>query len=287
MTDFSRGPVSASERAFRWLCIAATVAPLAMLALLLSDLVSTGLGRLGWDFLTSFPSRKPDQAGILAGLVGTVALITIVALVAVPIGVGAAIYLEEYGGKGRFDRILDLNIANLAAVPSIIYGLVGLEIFVRTVGMGRSLLAGGLTLSLLVLPIVIISSREALRTVPLNLREAGIALGSTRWQTIRQVVLPSAAPGILTGCILALSRAIGEAAPLVVLGALTYVDFLPDGLQSPFTALPIQIFNWVSRPQEGFVVNAAAGSLVLVATLLALNGIAIVVRNRYQDRLRP
>jgi phosphate transport system permease protein len=207
-------------------------------------------------------------------------------LIALPLGVGAAVYLEEYGQRGRFARFIELNIANLAGVPSVIYGLLGLGVFVRALGMGRSLLAGACTLALLVMPVVVIVTREALRTVPDAIREGALALGASRWQAIRQVVLPMAMPGILTGSILAMSRAIGETAPLVVVGALTYVTFLPDGIDAPFTALPIQIFNWVSRPQKGFLINAAAAILVLLVTLLSLNLSAILLRNRLQQRMQ-
>jgi phosphate transport system permease protein len=206
------------------------------------------------------------------------------AAMALPLGIGAAIYLEEYNRKSHLSKLIEINIANLAGVPSIIYGLLGLEVFVRTLNWNRSLLAASATLSLLILPIVIMSSREALRTVPFGLREGALALGATRWQTTRQVVLPVALPGILTGTILAISRALGEAAPLIVVGALTFITFLPDGLDSPFTVLPIQIFNWVSRPQQAFLANAAAGIVVLMVTLLMLNGLAIHWRNRTQKR---
>jgi phosphate transport system permease protein len=208
----------------------------------------------------------------------------IVGCVAIPVGIAAAIYLEEYAKPSRVTRLIELNIANLAGVPSIIYGILGLEIFVRIAGLGRSLIAGGLTLSLLVLPIVIISSREALRQIPRNIREGALALGATRLQMIRHQVLPLALPGIMTGCILAFSRAIGETAPLVTLGALTYVAFLPDSLLSPFSALPIQAFNWLSRPQESFHANAAAAILVLLVILLVLNGFAVVLRQRLQKQ---
>lgn len=279
-------PSKLAELTFRALCLSAAVIPVLLLVALIVDVSMQATGRLGWDFLTSYPSRFPDKAGILPGIAGSVWLILITAGVALPLGVGSALYLEEYGGRGRLANLIEVNLANLAGVPSIIYGLLGLELFVRFLGLGRSLLAGGLAMALLVLPIVIMSSREALRTVPNGLREAGLALGSTRWQVIRQVVLPMAMPGILTGAILAVARAIGEAAPLILLGALTYVDFLPDGPQSPFTVLPIQIFNWVSRPQPGFVVAAAAGIVVLLITLLLLSGIAIYLRNSYERRLR-
>lgn len=274
-----------SERVFRRLCQFAVGLPVALLVLLLFDVVNDGVGRLGWDFVTSYPSRKPEDAGILPGIVGSISLIAMTAAIALPIGVGAAVYLEEYGKRGWVANLIEINIANLAGVPSIIYGLLGLEIFVRTMALGRSLLAGALVMALLVLPIVIMSSREALRTVPLSLRAVGLALGATRWEVTRQVVLPMALPGILTGAILAVARAIGEAAPLIVLGALTYVDFLPTSPMSPFTALPIQIFNWVSRPQPGFLVDAAAGIIVLMAVLLVLNGAAMYARNRNRWRL--
>lgn len=252
------------------------------LAALIYDVTRDGLGRLSWQFLTSYPSRRASEAGVLPALVGSVYVIGMTAVIAVPLGVGAAIYLEEYEARGRLARLIEINIANLAGVPSIIYGLLGLGLFVRTFGMGRSVLAGASTLALLVLPTVIISTREALRAVPKSLREGSYALGATQWQTIQYQVLPAALPGILTGLILALSRAIGETAPLITIGALTYVPFLPDGLGSPFTVLPIQIFNWVSRPQAAFAENAAAAILILLALLLTMNAVAIVVRDRFQ-----
>jgi phosphate transport system permease protein len=257
---------------------------LAALAALLYDVARDGLGRLSWQFLTSYPSRRAAQAGILPALVGSIYVIGLTALIALPLGVGAAIYLEEYGTQGRLAKVIEINIANLAGVPSIIYGLLGLGLFVRVLSMGRSVLAGSSTLALLVLPTVIISTREALRAVPKSLREGSYALGATKWQTIQHQVLPAALPGVLTGLILALSRAIGETAPLITIGALTYVPFLPDGLNSPFTVLPIQIFNWVSRPQAAFAENAAAGILVLLVLLLVMNAVAIVVRDRFQQR---
>ncbi|MFZ5876045.1 MAG: phosphate ABC transporter permease PstA [Nitrospirota bacterium] len=275
-----------AETGFRVAAAGALLVALGSLAALFLDALGDGAGRLSWQFLTSFPSRRPDEAGILAALVGSVALILLTAAFALPIGVGAAVYLEEYAGKTWWSRIIEVNIANLAGVPSIVYGLLGLELFVRALGFERSLLAGALTMALLVLPIIIIASREALRTVPNSIREASCALGATRWQTIWYQVLPMAFPGILTGSILAFSRAIGEAAPLITIGALTYVAFLPDGLLSPFTALPIQIFNWVSRPQPGFHVNAAAAILVLLAVLLLLNASAVYLRHKYQKRVQ-
>jgi len=244
-----------------------------------------GWSRLGWDFLTNFPSRRATSAGIFAALAGSAGLMVLTAAIAIPVGVGAAVYLEEYARPGRLTSLIELNIANLAGVPSIIYGLLGLELFVRAMRMDRSLLAGACTLALLLLPMVIMTSREALRTVPLSLREAALALGADRWQTVRRIVLPMSLPGVLTGVILALARAIGETAPLITIGALTYVAFLPDSLSSPFSALPIQIFNWVSRPQAAFHVNAAAGIVVLVVLMLLLNGAAIAFRMRMQRKI--
>jgi phosphate transport system permease protein len=273
-----------AERLFVLLCWTAVFVPLALLGLLVSHVLMDGFGRLDWSFLTSYPSRRASQAGILPAVVGSVYLITLTAAIALPLGVGAAVYLQEYGSRSRLANVIEVNIANLAGVPSIIYGMLGLGLFVRVLGMQRSLLAGACTMALLVLPIVILSSREALRTVPHSMREACYALGATRWQAIRQVVLPMAAPGILTGTILAVSRAIGETAPLIVVGALAYVTFLPEGLNSPFTALPIQIYNWVSRPQEAFMVNAAAGIVVLLTTMLLMNMAAVLLRNRLQKR---
>jgi phosphate transport system permease protein len=257
---------------------------LAALGALLYSVLHDGLGRLSWDFVTNYPSRRASQAGIWPALIGSIWLIVLTALIALPLGVGAAIYLEEYGSRSRLARLIEINITNLAAVPSIIYGLLGLGLFVRTLGFERSVLAGASTLALLVLPVVILSTREALRTVPMTLREGSYALGATKWQTIWYQVLPVAVPGILTGLILALSRAIGETAPLITIGALTYVPFVPDSVWSPFTVLPIQIFNWVSRPQLDFAQNAAAGIIVLLALLLTMNATAIWLRDRFQKR---
>lgn len=273
-----------AEKVFEYVCLAAVIIPLVLLGILVVDTAIDGLQRLDWEFITSFPSRDPGEAGIYPAVVGSILLVGLTAALAVPIGVGAAIYLEEYADSGWLSNLIEVNIANLAGVPSVIYGLLGLEVFVRVAGMGRSLLAGSATMALLVLPIVIMASREALRTVPYELREACYGLGATRWQAIRQVVLPMALPGILTGTILSISRAIGETAPLLVVGALTYMTFLPEGLTDPFTVLPIQIFNWVSRPQEEFVINAAAGIVVLLTVMMLLNGVAIVLRNKLQKR---
>jgi phosphate transport system permease protein len=259
---------------------------LALLALttLLVDVFMDGAGRLSWQFLTSYPSRRASSAGLLPALVGSIFLIVLTAAMALPVGIAAAIFLEEYGGQGRWSRLIEINIANLAGVPSIIYGLLGLGLFVRALGLGRSLLAGAATLALLVLPVVILSTREALRTVPMSLREGAYALGATKWQTIWTQVLPMAMPGIMTGVILALSRGIGETAPLITIGALTYVPFLPTSVWSPFTVLPIQTFNWVSRPQVDFLQNAAGAIIVLLVLLLTMNAVAIWLRDRYQKQ---
>jgi phosphate transport system permease protein len=259
---------------------------LVTLGVLIADVIHDGWRALSWDFLTSYPSRRPEQAGILSALVGSFYILILVALIAFPLGVAAAIYLEEFAPQNRLTATIEINLSNLAAVPSIVYGLLGLGVFVRSFMLGRSLLAGALTLSLLVLPIIIIASREALRAVPPSIREAGLALGASQWQTVRLFVLPAAWPGILTGTILALARAIGETAPLITIGALTYVAFTPQSLFDPFTVLPIQIFNWISRPQPAFHERAAAGIIVLLAVLLLFNGLAIFLRARLQGRIR-
>ena len=272
------------DRAFQILGLLVLALALGGLVLLLTDVARDGAGRLSWAFVTGYPSRRAATAGLLPALVGSVWLVAMTASMAVPVGVGAAIALEEYGGRGRWARLIEINIANLAGVPSIIYGLLGLGLFVRVLRFEHSLLAGAATLALLMLPVVILTAREALRAVPLSQREAALALGSTKWQTIWHHVLPSASPGLLTGLILAVSRVIGEAAPLVVIGALAYVPFLPDGPSSPFTAQPIQIFAWISRPGTAFRANAAAAILVLLAVLLVTNGVAIWLRDRASRR---
>jgi phosphate transport system permease protein len=274
----------AGDRLLSLLGLVLMLLALGALGALLYDVARDGLGRLSWQFLTSYPSRRAENAGILPALAGSVYVIGLTAMLAIPFGVAAAIHLEEYGGRGRLSRLIEINISNLAGVPSIIYGLLGLGLFVRLLGMGRSVLAGASILALLVLPVVILATREALRAVPKSLREASYALGATKWQTIWHQVLPAAAPGILTGLILALSRAVGETAPLITIGALTYVPFIPSDVWSPFTVLPIQIFNWVSRPQAAFAANAAAGIIVLLVLLLVMNGAAILLRDRLRGR---
>lgn len=270
---------------FALLGLLATLAGVVALAVLLLDVAQRGLGALSWTFLTSFPSRFPEQAGIKSALAGTLWVISLTALFAFPVGVAAAVYLEEYARRSWLSTVIQTNINNLAGVPSIVYGLLGLGLFVRVLQLERSVIAGALTLGLLVLPIIIIASQEALRAVPASFREAAYALGATKFQTTWAAVLPTALPGILTGTILALSRAIGETAPLITIGALTFVAFVPDGPRSPFTVLPIQIFNWISRPQAAFHEKAAAAIIVLLVVLLAMNASAILLRNRYQRRV--
>jgi len=270
---------------FQALALLILLLALGSLAALIADVWADGASRLSWAFLTGFPSRRAADAGIYHALTGSIFVILVTGALAVPIGVASAIYLEEYGRRNFMARIIEINITNLAAVPSIIYGLLGLGLFVRAMGMGRSVMAGASTLALLVLPVVILATREALRAVPSSIREGSYALGATKWQTIWFQVLPIALPGILTGMILALSRAIGETAPLISIGALTFVAFAPNSIWSPFTVLPIQIFNWVSRPQVEFQANAAAGILVLLSLLLTMNAAAIWLRDHYQKKL--
>ena len=271
-------------RIFAGLCIAATLFGVLMLGVLLVDLVGDGVGRLSWDFITSFPSRLASRAGVLPALVGSVAIVVLTAAIAFPLGVGTAIWLEEYAPANRLRQIIQLNISNLAAVPSIVYGILGLAVFVRAFGMGRSLLAGAATLALLILPVIIIAAQEAIRAVPSSIRFAAYALGATRWQVVRRQVLPQAFPGIMTGTILALSRAIGETAPLIVVGAVGYVAFLPEGVLDEFTVLPIQIFDWIGRPQAEFHELAASTIVVLLAVLLSMNALAVLLRNRFQRK---
>jgi len=254
------------------------------LVFLLFEVFTKGIPWVSWHFITDYPSRHPDEAGLFSALMGTVWLMGMTAVFTVPVGVGAAIYLEEYAPKNWLTKVIEINVANLAGVPSIVYGLLGLALFVYWMHLGRSIIAGALTLSLLVLPIVILASREAIRAVPNAYREAAYAMGADQWQVIKGVVLPSAVPGILTGTILAMSRAIGEAAPVIAISALVYLTFIPTHPMERFTVLPIQIFNWVARPQEEFRGLAAAGIIVLLVILLTMNAIAVFVRNKYQVR---
>ena len=271
-------------RALRALAAGATAVGLVVLAVLLVQVLVTGLPWLSADLLFEYPSRIAERAGLKAALAGTFWLMVVTASVAVPVGVGAAVFLEEYARPGPLLRLVTLNIANLAGVPSVIYGILGLAVFVRVLGFGASFLAGGVTLALLVLPVVVIATQEALRAIPNGVREGAYALGATRWQTVRAHLLPLAAPGALTGVILALSRAIGETAPILVVGAATFLAFLPETPLDAFSALPVQIYNWASRPQDEFKGLAAAGIFVLLAVLLVMNGLAIWLRDRAERR---
>jgi len=264
---------------FRILAKVLTWSSLFVLAILLYHVSITGIDRLSFDFLDRFPSRFPAKAGIKSALHGSIWMLVLVTIISVPIGVATAIYLEEYGKKNRLNRFIEINISNLAGVPSIVYGILGLAIFVRFFQFDRSVLAGSFTMSLLILPVIIISSREAIRAVPTTIRLGAYAVGATKFQTIRHHVLPIAIPGILTGIILSMSRAIGETAPLIMIGALTYVAFVPESVMDPFTTLPIQVFNWASRPQAAFHEVAAAGIIILLIVLLFMNALAIFLRN--------
>ncbi|MGZ8675855.1 MAG: phosphate ABC transporter permease PstA [Solirubrobacterales bacterium] len=274
-----------AELAFKGALIACLLISLIVLAGLIIQVTSKGIGHISLSFFQDFPSTFPDNAGIRPALIGTLLLMVVCAAFIVPVGVATAVYLEEFANRDKWwNRLIEVNIQNLAAVPSIIYGILGLAFLVRgPFGMGRILIAGGLTLGLLVLPVVIIAGREAIRAVPPSIREGSMALGATQWQTIWKQVLPAAIPGIATGVILALSRAIGETAPLIVVGAAVFVSFDPE-LTSQFTALPIQIFNWISQPQTEFKVLAAAAIIVLLAMLLAMNALAIWLRNKYEKK---
>ena len=273
------------DKAFQYVGLFFTLGALLILAIFLIDIFGEGWRRISWDFLTSLPSRKAEKAGILTAWTGTAWILGLTSIIAIPIGVSAGIYLEEYGKKNKFASILEVNIANLAGVPSIIYGLLGLEIFGRLFGLGGSLLTGALTLSLLILPVIIVATREALKAVPKTLREASYGLGATQWQTTYLQVLPAAAGGILTGIILSLSRAVGETAPLIVIGALAYVPYVASSPMDEFTVMPMQIFNWISRPQHEFIVNGAAAIIMLLLITFVMNGIAVYYRNKWQSRI--
>jgi phosphate transport system permease protein len=273
------------DKGFYVVGLLATLTGLIMLMIFIGDILIDGVGRLDWDFITSLPSRKPERAGIYSALMGSAWILAFTAMISLPIGIAAGIYLEEYARKSRFSKILEINITNLAGVPSIIYGLLGLEIFVRTLKMGSSVLSGSFTLALLILPVIIVATRESIKAVPRTIIDGSYALGASKWQTVWNQTLPASFGGILTGVILALSRAVGEAAPLIVVGALAYVPFAPSGPLDEFSVLPIQIFNWISRPQHGFTINAAAAIIVLLIVTFMMNGIAIYMRNRWQKRI--
>jgi phosphate transport system permease protein len=270
---------------FKYVGLICTFSGIVVLAIFLGDIVLEGIHRIDWDFLTNLPSRRAERSGILTAWTGTAWILGLTAIISIPLGICAGIYLQEYGTRNRLAHIIELNIANLAGVPSIIYGLLGLQIFVRFLNFGGSLLAGAFTLALLILPIIIVATREALKAVPNSLREASYGMGATKWQTVWYQILPAASGGILTGIILALSRAVGETAPLIVIGALAYVPFVAETPLDEFTVLPIQIFNWVSRPQEEFLVNAAAAIIILLSITFVMNGLAVYLRNRWQKKI--
>ncbi|WP_271852490.1 phosphate ABC transporter permease PstA [Planococcus maritimus] len=269
------------NRIFQGFFMFATALALLALVILLYRIVSQGAGHLSLEFLMNFASRFPEKAGIKAALVGSIWLMAVVAPTSILLGVGSAIYLEEYAKKGRITSFIQMNISNLAGVPSVVFGLLGLTIFVRALALGNSILAAGFTMSLLILPVIIVSAQEAIRSVPRELRDASYGMGATKWQTIVRIILPAAIPGILTGSILALSRAIGETAPLIVVGIPVIIQFLPEGVMDTFTALPMQIYDWSSRPQAEFQTVAAAGIIVLMVVLLFMNSIAVYIRNKF------
>ncbi|MGQ0740767.1 MAG: phosphate ABC transporter permease PstA [Alphaproteobacteria bacterium] len=288
-----------SDMAFALGGFAVLVIAMTMLMALLVDLAIDGVPRLTPDFFTSFPSRNPERAGILSAWVGTALVMLVTMAIAVPLGVGAGVYLEEYAGKNWITNFIEINITNLAGVPSIIYGLLALGFFVYGLNLGETILVAGLVLALLILPVIIVASREAIRSIPQGVREGAYALGADKWQTVRMYIIPAAWPGILTGAIVGMSRAIGETAPVITIGALSFIAFLPptplqpdfpfvnfDWLNSPFTLMPIQMFNWISRPQAGFHINAAAAGVVLVGMTLIMNGLAIWIRYRVRKAMR-
>ena len=272
---------------FHFFCLVCNYSAILFLIILIAGVLKDGTHYLNWKFITGFPSRDPDNVGLLPALVGSIYVIFITTFIAIPVGIGSAIFLEEYASKeSSFIKMLELNITNLAGVPSIIYGILGLTLFVRTFGLGRNLLAGALTLSMLILPVIIVTTQESLRAVPNTFRQAGFALGMTRWEVIRNLVFPTASHGILTGVILSLSRAIGETAPLIMIGAFSFLPFLPQSPFDDFTVLPIQIFNWTERPQKEFHQLAASAILVLLITLITMNSIAIYLRYKSLKKLR-
>ncbi len=300
MSDYSKiiNKRKREDQIFNVVGIICTLIGVVTLTALLVNLLVDGFPRLDWQFLTSFPSRFANRAGILSSWVGTLLIMIVTAATAVPLGIAAGIYLEEYARKNWVTSLIEINIANLAGVPSIIYGLMALGLLVYQLHMGQSVLTGGITLAFLILPIVIVATREALRTIPQGIADAALALGSTKWQVIRYHLLPYSTGGILTGIIIALSRAIGETAPLITIGALTFIAFLPpspiqtevpfinfDWLSSPFSVLPIQMFNWVSRPDQDFAANAAGAGLALITVTLSLNAVAIYIRYRMRKKI--
>ncbi len=274
------------DSAFKYFSIFNTFLGIILLAVFVTIIVKTGIERLDWQFLSSLPSRFPEKAGIYTAIMGTLWILVLTMIFSVILGVSAGIYLEEYARKGLFSKILEINISNLVGVPSVIYGILGLAFLNRYLGLGGSLLAGSLTLSLLIIPVIIVTTRESLKAVPKTIKEGAYALGATKWQTVRRQLLPAASGSIVTGVILALARAIGEAAPLIVVGALVYVPFVPHTPMDDYTVLPIQIFNWTSRPQPEFQINASAGIIVLLFITFLFNGISIWLRNRWQKKVK-
>ena len=274
------------DQIFKIWGIGCTLFGLVILFFFIGDILIDGIQRIDWSFITDLPSRKAEKSGIYTAVMGSIWILCLTTVIALPIGIAAGIYLEEYSKKGKLSALLEINISNLAGVPSIIYGLLGLEVFVRIMSLGASVLAGSLTLSLLILPIIIVATREAIKAVPTSIKDASYALGASKWQTIWYQILPASSGGILTGVILALSRAVGETAPLIVIGALAYVPFAPSTPMDEFSVLPIQIFNWISRPQHGFIENAAAAIIILLLITFVMNGIAVYFRNKWQKKLK-
>lgn len=274
------------DHAFKYFGLMSTFIGLVALAVFIYVILQSGLPRLSWDFLTSLPSRFPQKAGIYTAIAGTLWMLGLTIIFSVTLGVMAGIYLEEYSRKGLLSKLLEINISNLVGVPSVIYGILGLAFFNRYLSLGGSLLAGSLTLSLLIIPVIIVTTRESLKAVPRTIKEASYALGATKWQTISRQLLPAASGSIVTGVILALARAIGEAAPLIVVGALSFVPFTPRTPMDDYTLLPIQIFNWTSRPQPEFQINASAGIIVLLFLTFLMNGVSIYLRNKWQKKVK-
>ena len=270
------------DQIFKIWGIGCTLFGLVILFFFIGDILIDGIQRIDWSFITDLPSRKAEKSGIYTALMGSIWILCLTTVIALPIGIAAGIYLEEYSKKGKLSALLEINISNLAGVPSIIYGLLGLEVFVRIMSLGASVLAGSLTLSLLILPIIIVATREAIKAVPTSIKDASYALGASKWQTIWYQILPASSGGILT----ALSSAVGETAPLIVIGALAYVPFAPSTPMDEFSVLPIQIFNWISRPQHGFIENAAAAIIILLLITFVMNGIAVYFRNKWQKKLK-
>jgi phosphate transport system permease protein len=272
------------DQMFKFWGVFCTLIGLVLLVIFIGNIVIDGFSRIDWDFITNLPSRKAENSGIYTALMGSIWILLLTTIIAFPLGVAAGIYLEEYANNNKLAGLLEINISNLAGVPSIIYGLLGLEVFVRIMNLGASVLAGSLTLSLLILPIVIVATREAIKAVPNSIKDASYALGASKWQTIWLQILPASGGGILTGVILALSRAVGETAPLIVVGALAYVPFAPKTPMDEFSVLPIQIFNWISRPQAGFIENAAAAIIILLGITFIMNAVAVYFRNKWQKK---